>query len=147
VHKIKPTKTEDTTGVAISFDLSVCPMVMEEFAALAGVSLNEVRRDLLPASGPLIINHCTSLPYLSNAFHKGWRKDYELAGIPKEVWNRDTRAGGVTEGTKAGASKDDRRRLAGHAREETTDIYDREQLEVHRRVMAARKGWREENGS
>ncbi len=30
--KVKPTKTEDTTEITVSFDLSVCPMVCEELA-------------------------------------------------------------------------------------------------------------------
>ena len=34
ILKIKPTKTEDTTGVEVTFDLSVCPMVMEELAMM-----------------------------------------------------------------------------------------------------------------
>ena len=32
--KVEPTKTEDTTAVVVSFDLSVCPMVMEELALI-----------------------------------------------------------------------------------------------------------------
>jgi hypothetical protein len=147
VIKIKPTKTEDTTGAEVIFDLSVCPMVMEELAAIAGVAVDDLQRDILPTTGPIVVNHRTGLPYLPNAFYEGWRRDYAFAGIPKEVWNRDTRAGGISEGTKAGASKDDRRKLAGHAREETTDIYDREQLEPHRRVMRARRAHRGKNGS
>ena len=62
------------------------------------------------------------------------------------MWNRDLRAGGITEGGKAGASKDDRRKLAGHAKEQTTEIYDRESVEAHRRVMKVRKQFREKNG-
>ena len=61
------------------------------------------------------------------------------------MWNRDLRAGGVTEGGKSGASKDDRRKVAGHAREETTEIYDRDQLEAHRRVMKSRTAYRNQN--
>src|SRR6476660_4077738 len=72
--------------------------------------------------------------------------DFKAAGLPEGMWNRDFRAGGITEGGKAGASKDDRRKLAGHAKEETTEIYDRDQVEAHRRVMQARKQFREQNG-
>jgi len=32
--KVKPTKTEDTTEITVSFDLSVCPMVCEELAQI-----------------------------------------------------------------------------------------------------------------
>jgi hypothetical protein len=52
--KIKPTKTEDTTEVEVTFDSSVCPMVMAELA-------------LIPQSkrkGPMIINESTGLPYI-----------------------------------------------------------------------------------
>src|SRR5262249_13699558 len=51
---IKPTKTEDTTAVELTFDLSVCPMVMEE---LAHIPRSERK-------GPLITNESTGLPYV-----------------------------------------------------------------------------------
>jgi hypothetical protein len=137
VLSIKPTKTEDTTEVEIAYDLSVCPMVMEELALIG-----EAKR-----TGPLVLNPSTGLPYRPDAFHDGWRKDYALAGIPKEVWNRDARAGGITEGKLSGASRDDQRRLAGHSKEEQTDDYERltVDLDAHRKVMAARKLFREQN--
>jgi hypothetical protein len=137
VLSIKPTKTEDTTEVEITYDLSVCPMVMEELALIG-----EAKR-----TGPLVLNPSTGLPYRPDAFHDGWRKDYALAGIPKEVWNRDARAGGITEGKLSGASRDDQRRLAGHSKEEQTDDYERltVDLDAHRKVMAARKLFREQN--
>jgi hypothetical protein len=135
--RLKPTKTEETTGVDISFDLSACPMVMEEL-----VQIPENKR-----TGPLIVNPGTGLPYVKQTFGYKWREDFDAAKIPPQIWNRDLRAGGITEGGKAGASKDDRRKLAGHAKEETTEIYDRDQVEAHRRVMQARVAFREKNGS
>jgi hypothetical protein len=75
------------------------------------------------------------------------RKDYKAAGIPEDVWNRDTRAGGVTEADMAGTKPDDRRKIAGHAKEATTEIYERDVLEAHRRVMQARRGNREKSGT
>lgn len=131
--KLKPTKTEDTTEATVSFDLSVCPMVCEELA-------------LIPAEkrvGPLIVNPSTGLPFIRQSWRNAWAEDFEAAGLPKGMWNRDLRAGGITEGGMAGASKDDRRKLAGHAKEQTTEIYDRDQIEAHRRVMLARKQFRE----
>jgi hypothetical protein len=137
VLSIKPSKTESTTEVEISYDLSACPMVMEELALIP-----EAKR-----TGPLVLNPNTSLPYHPDAFRKGWRKDYALADIPRQVWNRDTRAGGITEGMLSGASKDDRRRLAGHSKEEQIADYERltVDLNAHRNVMAARKQFREQN--
>jgi hypothetical protein len=134
ILRIKPTKTENTTAVEVRFDLSVCPMVMEELARHAG-----------DFTGPMIVNPRTGLPYTYLAFNDGWRKDFRAAGLPKGMWNRDMRAGGVTEGGRSGASKDDRRKVAGHAREETTEIYDRDQLEAHRRVMQSRIAFRGKN--
>jgi hypothetical protein len=137
VLTIRPTKTEETTTVEITYDLMACPMVMEELAHF-------VERE-----GPMIVNRGTGLPYRPVAFNEGWRKDYEAAGIPKEIWNRDTRAGGITEGRLSGASQDDRRRLAGHAEADQTGEYERGivDLQAHRNVMAARRQFRERNGS
>ncbi|WP_456860274.1 integrase [Bradyrhizobium sp. USDA 4503] len=131
--KVKPTKTEDTSEVTVSFDLSACPMVCEELEHVP-----QAKR-----KGPLILNKDTSLPYSRHTFQNSWKADFKAAGLPKGMWNRDLRAGGITEGGKAGASKDDRRKLAGHTKEETTEIYDRDQVEAHRRVMQARKQFRE----
>lgn len=135
VLKVKPTKTENSTGVEVSFDLSACPMVMEEIARIP-----ESDR-----KGPLIKYERTGLPYQIYTFSEGWRADFKAAELPTDMWNRDLRAGGVTEGGKSGASKDDRRKVAGHAREETTEIYDRDQLEAHRRVMQSRTAYRSQN--
>lgn len=141
---IRPTKTEDTSNVIVTYDLSVCPMVMEEIAATP-----EAQR-----AGPLIANPSTKLPYVYETFRQGWRDDFKNAklqdgssAIPRGMWCRDIRAGGVTEGGKSGASKDDRRKVAGHAHEKMTERYDRDSLEAHRRIMAARTGFRSGNVS
>jgi hypothetical protein len=133
---IKPTKTEDTTAVELTFDLSVCPMVMEEL-------------ELIPTAarkGPMIIHENTRLPYIYQTFRLGWNADFKAAGMPKGMWCRDLRAGGVTEGGKAGASKDDRRKVAGHAKEKQTEKYDRDQVEAFRRTMQSRAAYRAKNG-
>jgi len=137
VLTIRPTKTEDSTAVEITYDLSVCDMVVEELAH------HTVRE------GPMIINRSTGLPYRPKAFNEGWRKDYEAAGIPKEIWNRDIRAGGITEARLSGASQDDRRRLAGHTEADQTGEYERGvvDMQAHRNVMAARRQFRAKNGS
>lgn len=133
----KPTKTEDTTDVDGVFDLSLCPMVMEEL-------------DLIPPekrTGPLIINEDTGLPYTTYGFYEGWRSDFEAAGLPKKMWNRDLRAGGSTEGSKAGAGRDDRAKVAGHSPEIQGRVYDRDVLEAHRRVMKSRTSFRDKGST
>src|SRR5260370_3378345 len=76
--KVKPTKTEDTTEVTVSFDLSFCPMVCEELA-------------LIPPEkrvGPLVINPNTGLPYIRQSWRNAWSDDFEAAELPKRMWNR-----------------------------------------------------------
>src|SRR5262249_13926139 len=63
----------------------------------------------------------------------------KITGIRKEVWNRDMRAAGVTEGRQAGAPTDDLAKTAGHANKRTTaKVYDRDRLEAARRVAKGR---------
>lgn len=137
ILRVKPTKTEDTTEVEGVFDLSVCPMVMEELA-------------LIPAEkrvGPLIVSERSGLPYKYERFNKAWRRDFTAAGLPLKMWNRDFRASGSTEGSKAGATREDRAKIAGHSVEVQGRVYDRDEVEAHRRVMAARSAFRGKNGS
>lgn len=133
--KVRPTKTENSTEVEVSFDLSVCPMVTEE---LAHIPMDE-------RVGPLIVKKPHRRPYIHDDFRTQWRLDAAAAGLPRAMWNRDLRAGGVTEGGKSGASRDDRRTVAGHSQEDQTQKYERGtvSLEAHRRIMAARSAFRE----
>ncbi len=63
------------------------------------------------------------------------------------MWNRDICAGGNTEGLKVGALLEDRRKVMGHAADDTTaEVYDRDVLEAHRRVAKARTRHRSGNG-
>lgn len=129
IFRLTPTKTEDTSEARVVLDLKECPMVLEELALIP----QEARQ------GPLIIYEDTGLPYRQWTFRDGWRRDATAAGIPKQIWNRDLRAGAVTEGGKAGASQADRRKVAGHTTEkQIAEVYDRDVLEAHRRVARAR---------
>lgn len=137
ILRLMPTKTEDSTAIRVTIDLNECPMVIEELATIP-----EIER-----RGPLIINARTGLPYRHEAFRSGWRKDATAAGIPRAVWNRDLRAGGVTEGGRAGASIEDRAKMAGHAKPKiTAAVYDRDTLEAARRVARARTKLRSNDG-
>ncbi len=110
-------KTAFTSGAKVVLDLKEYPMVMEELAKVP-----EAQR-----RGPLIINSRTGLPYRSWYFGDVWRKVRKLTGIRREVWNRDMRAGGVTEGREAAAPTDDLAKTAGHANKRTTArVYDRD---------------------
>ena len=133
--KVTPTKTEGTSAVEVSFDLSVCPMVTEELALIP----MEKRK------GPLIVKELNGRPYDHEDFRIQWRRDADAADLPKAIWNRDIRAGGITEGGESGASRDDRRTVAGHTTEKTTLKYERGDVaaQAHRRTMESRVGYRE----
>jgi hypothetical protein len=137
VLQLTHTKTLEMSGARSAYDLKLCPLVMRELAAMA----LEARR------GPLVINERTGLPYVYDTFKDAWRRDFAAAGIPAKVWNRDLRAGGVTEGGKAGATLEDRSKVAGHTDQRTTAVvYDRDALEAHRRVAKKRTAWRARDG-
>lgn len=138
IFRLTPGKTEDTTEVDGVYDLKIYPMVMEELAHIP----REAR------VGPIILNEATGQPYRDTVWREGWREDADAAEIPKHVWNRDLRAGGITEGGKAGAKLEDRAKQAGHAAVQTTArVYDRERLEAQRRVSRARNRFRKSPGT
>lgn len=136
ILRITPSKTQATSQARVTLDLRACPMIMEE---LAGVP--EAAR-----VGPLIVNPRTGLPYRQWYFRDLWRKVAGAAGIAPSVWNRDLRAGGITEARQAGAPTDDVAKTAGHADKRTTArVYDRDTLEAARRVAKARTAHRGKN--
>jgi hypothetical protein len=67
------------------------------------------------------------------------------AGIPDNVLNRDSRAGGVTEGSDAGADLEHLRHHASHSSVATTARYSRRTLTKTRAVARLRVAHREDN--
>lgn len=121
-------KTEGWTDARGVFDLSACPMVKAEIERIAP----EKR------VGPLIVSEVTGRPYRYEHFKDGWKADFKAAGLPAKFWNRDLRAGGNTEASKGRAHKEDRAKVSGHSQKVNAQVYDRDTLEAHRRVMQAR---------
>lgn len=133
VLRVTPGKTEDSSKARVVFDLKAYPMVVEDLA----------RVDPGDRNGPLIVNPRTRLPYRHEYFRVLWRRCATQAGIASSVWNRDLRAGGITEARQAGAPTDDVAKTAGHANKRTTArVYDRDTLEAARRVAKARTAHR-----
>jgi hypothetical protein len=112
---LTPTKTERSTGTKIHVDLSRCPMVVEELALIP----KEAR------SGPLVINEAT---YERSTWERLWRQVRAAAGLPSGLWNRDLRAGGITEAQMAGAAAEDRAKMAGHSAKTNSTVYSRDRL-------------------
>jgi hypothetical protein len=134
-----PTKTDRTTAATSVIDLTACPMVMDELRLGPG----------LPEAGPLIVNPATGRPYTEDAWLEVWNAAAKAAELPPELWNRDLRASGVTEGREADVPTDDIRKVVGHsARSETTaKVYDRAALEAQRRFSKARTERRKKTGA
>jgi hypothetical protein len=129
---LTPSKTEKTTKASVHVHLRKCPMVMAEL-------------ELIPPeerTGPLIVNERTGLPYRWALWGMAWRDAREEAGLPDSLWNRDLRAGGITEAEKAGVSSDDRSKLAGHSPKVNRDVYSRDRLAASDRVADARDRFR-----
>jgi hypothetical protein len=120
------------TGRDIAVDVSAYPLVQAEFDRLP----------ILPSVGQIVVDRETGQPFEYERFRRLWRKITRAAGIPDDVWNRDSRAGGVTEAGDAGAEKEDMRQHAGHAKARTTEIYNRPSVVQTRRVEELRVAYR-----
>jgi integrase len=97
--------------------------------------------DHIPAEkrfGPMIRCETTGLPYRYRHFSKLWREIATEAGVPNNVWNRDTRAGGITEGGDAGIDIELLRHQANHQNIATTQRYNRKTLAKTQKVAELR---------
>jgi hypothetical protein len=119
---------EAEAGIAKSWDLSVRPHVLQLLRPILAER----------SSGPIIVCEYTGLPWRSKVFAAKWRKIATAAGIPKTVQNRDTRAGGITDGRKAGVPLEDLRHGVAHSQLSTTAGYDRDDIETDRKIVQLR---------
>ena len=107
----------------VTHDLTQFRMVMEELEKVPA----EARR------GPLTVNPLTGLPYVGWSWHQLWADGRKIAGIPKDVWNRDMRAAAVTEAREAGVTTADVAKVIGDTERTTAQVYDRGRLAAARR--------------
>jgi hypothetical protein len=112
-------------GKSVEVNLRLSPMVLEELAVLWSVPIVGLTRDVLPASGPLIICEVTGYPYTTAEFRRKWRLAATDAGIPATVRNMDSRAGAISEATDAGADLEHVRHAATHSDIGMTQRYSR----------------------
>lgn len=119
-------------GKTEPFDLNSYPMIVEELRHTP-----PERR-----AGPVIVCEYSDLPWRSKVFQSKVRKIATAAGVPNNVQNRDSRAGGVTEAMNAGARPDQVRRHAGHSQLSTTMLYSRDSIEAKNEVADIRSGSR-----
>lgn len=110
-------KVTTKTGAEAVFEIARYPLVVQELGRWEG-----------PKVGPMIIDERSGLPYRNERFSKRWREVATAAGVPKDVYNMDSRAGGITEATDAGAPIEAVRHHATHRDARTTMRYSRQTL-------------------
>lgn len=92
-------------------------------------------------NGPVIVSEATGLPYRVRHLAAVWRRVADAAGVPRTVWNMDSRAGGVTEATDADPSREALeavRHMAGHRNISTTQRYSRPSVVKSNKVAQLR---------
>jgi integrase len=117
-------KDTTKTGQETSIDFKLYPLALAE--------LQHVPQD--QRVGPVIKDGRTGQPFKERRFQKNWRAVARAAGIPDDIMNRDSRAGGVTEGSDAGADLEHLRQYASHSSVTTTARYSRKTLTKTRAV-------------
>jgi hypothetical protein len=123
------------TNIAVEHDLKLYPAVMEEIARVP-----PERR-----VGPLIISEPTGEPYKHRTFTQTFRRVADAAGVPRNVWNMDARAGAISEAYDAGAAEAEVMKHAGHKNRQTSARYNRGSLDQTSRVARMRQAKRTEN--
>lgn len=128
----------------VHVSLRDAPMVMDMLRILAGVGPDvEITRDMLPAEGPIVVNEDTGLPYQSYDFRRIWRSIANEVGVPKNVKQMDSRAGGISEAIDAGVDPDFVRQAAAHTQFSTTARYIRNQQNASTKTLRGRALHRE----
>lgn len=128
----------------VEINILLAPMVVEELRLLAGIGpQDELLRCYFPWSPPLILNEATGLPYRDHQFRRLWRAIARSAGVPDEVFNMDSRAGAISEGTDAGADLEMMRHAATHSDIKMTARYSRGSADKIKQVQLIRAAHRE----
>ena len=115
------------TGQPVVHAISSCELVVE------------CLRRISDTEGP-IARQSNGLPWPDRqSFSKAWREIAKAAGIPKNVWNMDSRASGISEASEAGASDDDITKQAGNSKEVMKRVYKRKGSQASERSHSKRQ--------
>jgi hypothetical protein len=121
-------KTHVKTGFTVEHDLGLYPDILHE------IDLVDPSRRV----GPMIISEATGEPYKHRTFTQTWRRVADVAGLPKGVWNMDSRSGAISEAYDAGADEVSVMKHAGHKNRQTSAKYNRGSLAQTSRVARFR---------
>lgn len=109
--------TTSKVGKPLEVDLTLAPFVMEELRLMPDF--------MKTRTGPIIVSEATAMPWVAAEFRRKWRMIATAAGVPKNVYNMDSRSGGITEGTDAGMTLEQMRHAATHSHVGMTARYSR----------------------
>jgi hypothetical protein len=124
------------TGKLMKRDLKLYPLTMAELARIPA----EKR------TGPVVVSERTKRPWKQNNFRGRWRELADTVGIPKDVFNMDARAGGITETIMAtGGNLEAARKEADHSKLEQTAKYSRQHDESNRETAVIVGDFRSKN--
>lgn len=104
-------------GKEIELDLKLAPLVMREIQMLPAF--------MKQSRGPVVISEHNCMPWQAVTFRQKWRMLATAAGVPQDVFNMDSRAGGITEATEAGIDLEHIRHAATHSDISMTQRYAR----------------------
>lgn len=121
----------------IEVDLKLAPMVMDEMQNYVGHTR---------PYDPCIICEANAMPWTASEFRRKWRIVADYAGVPAVVKNMDSRAGGITEATEAGADLEHVRHAATHSHISMTQRYSRSTTEKIAGVQSKRAAHRAAKG-
>jgi site-specific recombinase XerD len=89
-----------------------------------------------------VICDTNGLPWTDNEYRRKWRLVADAAGVPKTTRNMDSRAGGITEATEAGADIEHVKHAATHSDISQTQRYSRGATEKIAEVQKKRNDHR-----
>lgn len=123
-----PSKTEAAAPDALVFDLTLIPELRDRLQAIP----------MDQRIGP-VIKQPNGVPFQADRWAKLFRKYADKAGIPRDVWMMDTRAGAINHAKNHGASHIQMQHQANHAQASTTDRYVRERSGTVNEVISMRR--------
>ncbi len=85
--------------------LKLATMVMDEIERMGGRH----------TAGPTVLNEATMVPYAASEYRRKWRLLADACGSPKEIRSMDSRAGGITEASKAGVPVEFIKHMSTHS--------------------------------
>jgi len=122
-------KTAKSLPEPYSFDLTGTPEIRQRLA------------DIRPENpvGPVIVSPRSGLPYTIYGWSQAWARLRGKAGLPKDLWMMDTRAGAVTEAKSLGVDPYMLRDAAQHKDVNTTSRYSRARSDAANNVVKLRQ--------